>query len=248
MRNFIHFEHKKNSKTKPKRERHILAIGGYHFRKRNRLLENYLLAMSSQPKPRVCFLPTASAESPEEIEKFYQAFHSLPCEARHLELTEGDLKSVEKQILQNDILLVGGGSTKRLLAVWRRFDLEKVFKKAWQKGIVLAGISAGSLCWFEEGVAQSHKGLDVVKGLGVLKGSHCVHYDRQKKRRKVYSEFLKQKKIKSGFAVEDGVALHFINKKLYKVVSTKKNASAYLVSCHKEVQEQGLLPEFLGRC
>lgn len=129
---------------------------------------------------------------------------------------------------------MGGGSTKNLLALWKEWKVDKILKKALEKGTVLGGISAGMNCWYEECVTDSHFGeLTALKCLGFLKGSGCPHYDTEENRRPSYHKLIKTKKINPGIAIEDHAAVHYINGKIYKILSTNKT-SAYEVSFQKE--------------
>lgn len=150
-------------------------------------------------------------------------------------------------ILEKDIIYVGGGNTKNLLALWKEWGLDSILQKAWNQGIVLAGISAGSICWFDEGVTDSFGDrLELIKCLGFLKGSNCPHYDGNLERRIAYHKLVKSNNIQLGIAADDGVAIHYIEQEVSKVVSSRPDARAYSVSFDENVVEKELQTEFLG--
>jgi dipeptidase E len=150
--------------------------------------------------------------------------------------------------MEQDILYVGGGNTRNLLTLWKDWGLDNIIKKAYEKGIVLAGISAGSICWFEQGVTDSVPGkLSGLDCLGWLKGSNCPHYDGETQRRPSYHRLMKNKEIKAGIATDDGVAAHFIDDKLVEYVSSHPDKRAYSVKLDgDQIIETEHVPRFLG--
>ncbi len=144
---------------------------------------------------------------------------------------------------------MGGDNTKNLVALWREWELDRFLKEAWEKGTILCGLSAGSLCWFESGVSD-YPGNGVLKPLhclGFLQGSHCPHYDGEANRRPAYHQMVTEGLLPNGYAVDDGVGLHFINGMLAKIVSSRPHAKAYRVERQDEgVQETVLEPTYLG--
>ncbi|WP_456271285.1 Type 1 glutamine amidotransferase-like domain-containing protein [Bacillus sp. AK031] len=210
----------------------IIALGGggFSMEPENDLIDTYILSQASVSNPKICFLPTASGDSEGYIERFYNFFNNKHCVPSHLSLFKPHTRDIHGFLLEQDIIYVGGGNTKNLLALWKAWGLDRTLEEALKKGIVLAGLSAGSICWFEEGVTDSFgDGLEPLKSLGFLKGSHCPHYDGELERRPSYSRFISESKISPGFAADDGAALHFINGKLAKVVSSRPHASAYFI-------------------
>lgn len=143
---------------------------------------------------------------------------------------------------------LGGGNTKNLLAIWKDWGLDLIFREAWEQGVVLAGISAGSLCWFEEGVTDSFgDGLDQIKCFGFLKGSNCPHYNGELDRRPSYHKLISTRQLQSGIAVDDGVGLHFIDLDINKIVSSRPNGKAYKVDyLDNQIIEEALHVEYLG--
>ncbi|WP_026691388.1 peptidase E [Alteribacter aurantiacus] len=225
----------------------IIAMGGGGFSMEpdNLLLDRYILNQASSDKPKVCFLPTASGDAEGYIERFYESFGKLHCEPSHLSLFKPPSQDLQDFVLEKDIFYVGGGNTKNLLALWREWGLDLVLHDAWNQGIILAGLSAGAICWFEEGVTDSFgRGLTPLPCLGFLKGSHCPHYDGEKERRPSYQTFVASEKMKAGIAADDGVALHYKGQALHRVVSSRPNARAFKVT--KEDAESTIHTEYIG--
>lgn len=225
----------------------IIALGGGGFSMEpdNPLLDLYILEQSSKETPKICFIPTASGDADSYIARFYDFFEQQNCEPTHLSLFKPPTQALEEFVLSQDILYVGGGNTKNLLALWREWELDRIIEKAWNQGIVLAGISAGSICWFEQGVTDSYGDeLHPLACLGFLPGSNCPHYDGETHRRPTFQRLLKEGQIKPGLAADDGVALHFIEQDLHSVVSSRPHAKAYRVS---EGYEHELEIRFLGK-
>ncbi|MBM3894016.1 peptidase E [Candidatus Dependentiae bacterium] len=211
----------------------IIAIGGAGFSRVGFAVERYLLEQTGKQNPKVLFIPTASGDGPYYITLFYETFNQLPCIPRHLSLFSLPKNiDLERFVLEHDLIYVGGGNTKNMLALWRMWGLDLILRKAWEKGIVLSGTSAGSLCWFEQGITDSlpHK-LTVLECLGFLPGSNCPHYNDESDRRPLYHEYLLSGEICSGVAQDQSVLLHYRETSLYKVVSTKFSQRAYDVKC-----------------
>ena len=229
--------------------RQIIALGGGGFSMEpdNPLLDLYILKQAKIAKPQICFLPTASGDSDDYISRFYNFFNKQECKPSHLSLFRPPTRDLESFILEKDIVYVGGGNTKNLLALWREWGLDSILSKAWNQGVILAGLSAGSICWFEEGITDSYgDGLEPIKCLGFLKGSNCPHYDGEIERRPAYHKLIGSKRIQSGVAADDGVAIHYKEQEISKIVSSRTNAKAYSVSLETKVGETELETEFLG--
>jgi dipeptidase E len=177
-----------------------------------------------------------------------RGFEKLNCETSHLSLFRGDTPKIEKLILEQDVLYVGGGNTRNLITLWKNWGLDKFIHKAYKKGTILAGISAGSICWFEQGLTDSIPGsLTSLKCLGWLKGSNCPHYDGEVERRPSYHRLLAKGLIKPGLATEDSVCAHYQNEKLIEVVNSVAGKRAYnLTKKAKKVIESPIEPRFLG--
>ncbi|MCP3031563.1 Type 1 glutamine amidotransferase-like domain-containing protein [Halobacillus sp. A1] len=229
----------------------IIALGGggFSMEPENPLLDRYILDQSTQKNPRICFIPTASGDSDDYTSRYYHFFEKHRCQPSHLSLFKPPTRDLESFILEQDIVYVGGGNTKNLLVLWKEWGLDQVLRKAWEQGIVLAGISAGSICWFEEGLTDSYGDrLEPLKCLGFLKGSNCPHYDGEPDRRPSYQQFIKADKIKPGIAADDGVAIHYVGQDVHKIVSSRPDAKAYRVDYDKGVNETELATLFLGSC
>jgi peptidase E len=207
--------------------------GGFSMEKDGSLLDDYVLSLTDRPRPRVCFLPTASGDADHYVVRFYRRF-SPDCKPSHVSLfrrdqgTGGIEQDLEGHLLAQDLIYVGGGSVVSMLGAWRAHGLDAVLRKAWRKGIVLCGPSAGSLCWFREALSEFHGSSTRVRGLGLLPYSNCVHYDAESARRAEYHRFVGDG-MRGGFAAEDGVALHFHGTTLEHVVSSRPRAFAYRV-------------------
>lgn len=227
----------------------ILAMGGggFSMEPENLALDRFLLSLSDKNKPKVCFIGTASGDSSDYIDRFYSSMKELNCEPSHLALYRGTEGNLRDFVLDKDIFYVGGGNTRNLLALWREWKLDIYLKEAYDKGIVLAGISAGSICWFEQGVTDSVPGkLSSLDCLGFLSGSNCPHYDGEAERRDSYHSLLNEG-MKSGIACDDGVAAYYIDGKLSEYVSSREQAFAYSVSYEDgEIVEEKNRPRYLG--
>jgi peptidase E len=149
--------------------------------------------------------------------------------------------------MAQDIIYVGGGNTKSMLALWREWGLDEILHEAWYKGIVLAGLSAGAICWFEQGVTDSIPGqLNPLPCLGFLSGSCCPHYDGQTERRPAYHHLMNEGKITPGYGIDESAALHFIGDELNCVVSANSEAKAYRVAkISGEIREETIMPRHL---
>ncbi|MEC1179884.1 Type 1 glutamine amidotransferase-like domain-containing protein [Metasolibacillus meyeri] len=227
----------------------IIAMGGGGFSMEpdNPLLDQYILKQSRKVKPKICFLATASGDSQDYIARFYQFFEQQSCLPSHFSLFSPSTRDIESLLLAQDIIYVGGGNTKNLLVLWKEWGVDKILKKAWEQGIILAGISAGSICWFEEGVTDSFgDGLAPLSCLGLLQGSNCPHYDGEANRRSSYHQLIATQQIQSGYAADDGVAIHFIEQEVHAIVSSRPHAKAYHVVYEREVIERELVTNYLG--
>jgi peptidase E len=210
----------------------IIAMGGggFSMEPNNLALDRYIIAQTGKARPAVCFLAQASGEARDYIINFYKAFNELDCRAAHLSLFTPHTADLEGFLLTQDVIYVGGGNTKSMVALWREWGLEALLRKACEQGVILAGISAGANCWFEQYLTDSVPGqLTVLNGLGYLQGSCTPHYDGEANRRPDYTRLVATGGIMAGFAFDDGAAGHFIDGKLHKVVSSRPNAKGYYV-------------------
>jgi dipeptidase E len=215
------------------------------------MLDDYVLSLTAARRPRICFLPTASGDADHYVVRFYRRF-STHCEASHISLFRRDQggqgveEDLASHLLGQDLIYVGGGNVVSMLGVWRAHGLDEILRQAWRSGIVLCGPSAGSLCWFEEALSAFHGPPRRVRGLGLLPYSNCVHYNAEPARRAEYHSLVGEG-MRPGFAVDDGVALHFQHTRLERIVSSRADGSAYHVEqVGNEVIENALEVSYLG--
>jgi dipeptidase E len=235
------------------REPQIVALGGggFSMERDSSLLDDYVLALTRAIRPRVCFLPTASGDADHYIVRFYRRF-APTCDASHVSLfrrdqgVDGVEDDLDSHLLAQDLIYVGGGNVVSMLGAWRAHNIDAILREAWRRGIVLCGPSAGSLCWFQEALSAFHGAPRCVRGLGFLPYSNCVHYDAEPARRAEYRRFVADGML-GGFAAEDGVALHFRDTRLARVVSSRLDSCAYSIECARgEVVEERLEGVYLG--
>jgi len=209
----------------------IIAIGGGGFGRTiyNTKIDKYILEQSSSEKPNVCFIPTASAEDKAYTVNFYAVYSKLNCNPTHINFFQRTPR-LDSLINKQNIIFVGGGNTKSMLAVWKEWKLDKLLLKAYNRGAILCGVSAGAICWFKEGITDSWaSNLNVMNCLDFVPGCCCPHYDGEADRRPSVHDMIKNDKFPSCLAIEDGAALHYKNGKLLTSVSFYKNKKSYLV-------------------
>ncbi len=210
----------------------IIAMGGGGFSMEpdNLALDQYVIAQTGKTSPAVCFLGQASGESLDYTVRFYRAFTELGCRASHLSLFQPHTADIEDFLMEQDIIYVGGGNTKSMLALWREWGLDRTLRQAADSGTVLAGISAGAICWFEAGTTDSIPGkLTALPCLGYLQGSCSPHYDGEAERRPTLHRLVASGEIMAGYAFDDGAAGHFVDGELRQVVSSRPAAQGYRV-------------------
>jgi dipeptidase E len=230
--------------------RHIVALGGGGFSSDGpgSTLDDFILGLASHADPTICFLPTASGDSDTYVASFYRAFSGRKCRPTDLALFRRTVGDLRQFLLDQDVIYVGGGNTANMLAIWRQHGVDKILRECWEFGTVLAGISAGAICWFEAAVTDSF-GLQLAAlndGLGLLPGSGCPHYDSEELRRPVYQRLVREG-FPGGFAADEGVGLHFVDTMLKEAVSSRPNANAYELSRQDgRVNERTIAPRLLG--
>ena len=233
--------------------KHIIAIGGGGLgrNKGEEAMCRYIMSHARTKTPKAqglkaLFIGTATGDRYDYMSSMYQWFNKQGVLMNHLPLFTRTPVDVEAFILEHDIVYVGGGNTKSMLAVWKDWGVDKALKKAYDQGIVLCGVSAGAICWFEHGLTDSWDvDLNVLPCLGFLKGSMAPHYDSEKDRRPSFHKFLKSGEIMDGYAAEEDVAIHFVDGKLHKVVSYKEGQKAYALKANLDNLEEPLQVEML---
>lgn len=229
----------------------IVAMGGggFSMEPTNLALDRYVLALCAGPRPNVCFLGTASGDSLGYVQRFKGAFSGLGANASSLSLFRPHTADLRGFLLEQDVVYVGGGNTRSLMALWREWGLDEILREAWENGTVLAGISAGMICWFTHGVTDSIPGrLTSLPCLGLLPGSACPHYDGEPERRPTFQRMIAEAEIPAGYAADDGAALHFIGTELHTTVASRSNAHVYRVERGSSgAVETAIEPRLLGR-
>ena len=200
----------------------IVAMGGLT----DGTLLDYVLGIA--PGKRLLYVPTAGMEDPARTVSWYERLHGR-AEMRPLHFSPWPPANLRELVLGQDIVLVAGGNTANALAIWRAHGFDTVLREAWEHGILLTGVSAGMICWFEHGVTDSFgPELESLECLGFLPGSACPHYDSEARRRPVYTELVGAG-LPPGLAADDDVALHFVGTELHEVVTSRPGATAYRV-------------------
>jgi dipeptidase E len=224
--------------------------GGFSMEPENPLLDDYILRLTGRRRPKICFLATASGDAQYYIDDFHKAFPKTRAAASHVPLFFRDRNlDLTEHLLNQDVIYVGGGNTANMLAVWRLHGVDRILRRAWRRGIILCGLSAGMNCWFEACVTDSFGELAALNdGLGILRGSACPHFHGQADRRPAYHRLIAAGKLPAGYAVDDSAALHFVGRALHAVVSSRREATAYWVQrSGKNAVEKNLEAKYLGR-
>jgi peptidase E len=230
----------------------IIALGGGGFSMEpdNPLLDQYVLRQTGKPRPKICFFPHATDDATRYAFRFFDAFSRLECAPSTLSLYQTPpMRDMAGFLLEQDAIYVGGGNTKSMLALWREWGLDVILRQCYEAGVVLAGISAGANCWFQEFVTDSATPeLNVMKnGLGFLPGSFCPHYDGEPQRRPTYRRKIAEGAIKAGIACEDNAAAHYVDGALVRVVSSKVQSKGYALRQVSEgFDERALETTYLG--
>lgn len=216
--------------------RQVIAIGGGGFGRTqaSNLIEQYILDQSNKSSPNICFIPTATGDLDPYVVNFYNVFSQLDCHPTHISFFKRTI-DLDKHIANQDIIFVGGGNTKSMLAVWREWNLDKVLKTAYDRGVVMSGVSAGAICWFESGLTDSWADeLRMIPCMNLISGSCAPHYDEEPERRPATKKLLEQNIINAMYGIEGGAALHFIDEVADSTIRFSLNKNAYKVTLHKE--------------
>ena len=215
----------------------------------NPLLDDFVLSLVAATEPRILFLPTASGDTTAQINAFKARFANRTCVPEHLSLfrLRETKRTLQEMMLDQDIVYVGGGSMRNLLAIWQAHALDRLLIEAWLRGTVLVGLSAGAMCWFAGGVTRSSGPPEPIAGLGLLEGSLTVHADGEPERLPVWLASVRDGTLPGGWALDDGVGLLFRGEVLERVVSSRPGAGAQRVDAIAgELVRHRLEPELLG--
>lgn len=206
----------------------------------------YVISLTHKSNPRICFVPTASADNPYSIARWYDVCTELPMKPYVLRTflnSSPEQNTFEETLLGMDAIIVGGGSTLNMMAIWKAQGIDTVLRKAYEKGIVLGGGSAGSLCWFTGGFTDSRpKALSLVDCLGFIQNSHCPHYHSEPSRKPLYQDAVLTGKLLPGYACDDRAGILFQNGKYVKSVAGDSTSHTYFVSVTDGKIKEELLP------
>ena len=213
----------------------IVAIGGGGFtHELDGTLDQFFLDQCIKKKIKLGFLATASKDDVKKIRLFYKRFENKNLDLSHFNLSY-QINGFSSWLLSKDIIYVGGGNTSYMLDVWNKNSLDKVFKKAYENGIILAGVSAGAACWFDWILSDSvGPGLKPLKGISLISGS-CTPHSSEEKRINQFELNIKNGELPPGLAIDDGVAVLFIDGKPSEVYSSRKNHKAYFIDTNKKI-------------
>jgi dipeptidase E len=210
--------------------RKILVYGGQI----QKAFIRQVIMLTGKDRPKICFLPTAAADNPYVINFWYDLCHDLSVEPYSLGVwvnSSPSQQTFEEKLMGMDAIIVGGGNTLNMIAIWGAQGIDTVLQKAYRKGIVLAGGSAGSLCWFNNGYSDSRpKALSIINGLGFLPYSHCPHYHSEPTRKPLYISALISGQMGPGYACDDKAGILFLNEKYSHSISLDKDSHTYFLS------------------
>ena len=210
----------------------IIAIGGGGFGRnpQQHLIEQYILDQATSDRPNILFIPTATGELDSYIVNFYKVFSKLQCNPNHLSFFKRT-PDLQKLISEQDVIFVGGGNTKSMLAVWREWKLDEHLRDAYNKGVVMSGVSAGAICWFHQGITDSWESeLKVMPCLEFVDGVCCPHYDEEPERRPATKKLLTNNVHQEIIGIEGGCALHIQDGNTFKAVRFSENKNSYRVT------------------
>lgn len=195
---------------------------------------HYIIGLTGKLKPKICFLPTPVGDSEAHITRWKAAAKELSFEpyVQKVFISSSEQTiSFEETLLSVDAILVTGGNTLNAMALWKAHGIDQILRKAWERGILLSGASAGAICWFEQGLSDSRpQQLSKVEGLGFLKGSTCPHYTNEVNRRSTYLKMIQSKELLAGYGCDESAGLYFENDALVRVVTGKISDRAYKIS------------------
>ena len=216
-------------------EKKIIAIGGGGFTHQlDQSLDQFVIDKLKRINNKIGFLATASKDDEKKISLFYKRFENTEFELSHFNLT-ANIDGFSEWIMSKDLVYIGGGNTVFMLEIWRKNKLENIFKDAYEKGIILSGISAGAVCWFDWILSESvGSGFNPLRGINLISGS-CTPHSSNIKRINQFESDIKNNKLPQGIAIDDGVAVVFIDGKPTEVYSSRKNHTAYFLDKNKKI-------------
>lgn len=213
--------------------RQIVAMGGAGMLRPpagTPSLFEYAVAQQMNSTPAVGFLHQASAESAEYVDFFVRNCREIGAEPTVFSLFgRVDIEAIRTQILAQDVIFVGGGNLKSMLALWREWGVDQYLRQAYDQGCVMTGVSAGAICWYEQCVSDAFGPLSVVEGLGWVKGSLCPHFDSEPERRPTTLALRETDALENGWALDDYTAIHVINERDVSAISSQRGRFVYRV-------------------
>jgi aminopeptidase N len=220
--------------------RQIIAIGGGGFGRNpsDRKIEQYIVNQQDKKHPNVCFIPTATGDNDAYKVNFYDVFTKLECNPTHIDFFKRTM-DLKEHIKKQDIIFVGGGNTKSMLAVWKDWGLDSLLEEAYKNGVIMCGVSAGAICWFNKGITDSWADdLAIMDCLGFVDGVCCPHYDEEPARRPYVKAKLDRADFDECIGVEGNAALHIINEESYKSVNFGDNKNSYRISLKDNIVDE----------
>ena len=216
-------------------EKKIIAIGGGGFTHQLDLsLDQFVIDKLKRTNNKIGFLATASKDDEKKISLFYKRFENTEFELSHFNLTS-NINGFFEWIMSKDLVYIGGGNTVFMLEIWKKNKLENIFKDAYEKGIILSGISAGAVCWFDWILSDSvGPGFNTLRGINLISGS-CTPHSSNIERINQFESDIKNNKLPQGIAIDDGVAVVFVDEKPTEVYSSRKNHTAYFLDKDKKI-------------
>ncbi|MDB5071110.1 MAG: putative peptidase [Candidatus Eremiobacteraeota bacterium] len=220
-------------------------MGGGGFAMRDVLtpLDRFVLELTGKPRPNVCFVPTASGDPFGSLQRFHQIFAGLEFGLSYVDVFRQAVDDLESFLANQDVVYVGGGNTRNMLLLWEAWGVDRALRFAYERGTILAGVSAGALCWFREGITDSYPGrLVPLQCLGLLDGSFSPHYDVEPGRRPAFQQLIARGELANGYAADDGAALRFEGGVLREAITEEPGKLAYRVSRAGDAAREEPLP------
>ena len=216
-------------------EKKIIAIGGGGFTHQvDESLDQFILDQSKKLNNKIGFLATATKDDQKKIDLFYKRFETIGSELSHFNLTS-NVDGFSEWMLSKDIIYIGGGNTVFMLDIWKKNKLESIFRDSYKKGIILSGVSAGAVCWFDWILSDSvGPGFNPLRGINIISGS-CTPHSSNLERINQFELDIKNNKLPEGIAIDDGVAVVFIDGKPTEVYSSRENHKAYFIDKNKKI-------------